>query len=189
MSNNICIYRPFNILGYQIGEFIETQCVRVLSPLELFIVLVNVVQIRLPDITSKSRHNIDFLKKSNFFLPSIWINLNYDFFFDYPTIINIFKKQIIRNSKNKPNYYMFHCLIWLTFVWSINFLKQFYEKVQKFLSSSSSQIKSLHPKSAYMKSCCNLISVYLKKPKKGFFSVPFRLFVCRRILFPVFLLI
>lgn len=67
MSNNLCIYRPFNILGYQIGEFIETQCVRVLSPLELFIVLVNVVQIRLPDITSKSRHNIDFLKKSNFF--------------------------------------------------------------------------------------------------------------------------
>lgn len=69
MSNNLCIYRPFNILGHQIGEFIETQCVRVLSPLELFIVLVNVVQIRLPDITSKSRHNIDFLKKSNFFYP------------------------------------------------------------------------------------------------------------------------
>lgn len=49
----ICINRPFYVEGYQIGEFIETQCVRVLSPLELVIVLVDVVQIRLPDITSE----------------------------------------------------------------------------------------------------------------------------------------
>lgn len=40
-------------------------------------------------------------------------------------------------------------------------------KALQFLSSS--HIKSLNPKSAYMKSCCNLISVYLKNKKRRVF--------------------